>query len=477
VVHQGRLHAAQASEQPQVTPRDAAARSPDRCAAPARTRGRVGAAVCAAAGARSGRTVNTHGDAHGLAGHSHVFLGAAHGANERRSWAVIVLCAVMMVVEIGGGVAFGSLALVADGLHMSTHVLALLIAALAYTFARRHASDRRFSFGTGKFGDLAGFTSAIVLVLIALLIGYEAVTRLLAPVAIDFGQAIPIAVLGLMVNLASAWLLSGHARDHGSDGPRHEHHRAESHVLATAHGRAVLELVAAGDAPVMRLRFPDLDDGSAARLKSVVDVRRPAQAVDTVELRWRDTYFESVGAIDTPHAFAAQIVLGGVPVGRPVEFGEAGTAPHRHAHRDHNLRAAFLHMAGDAAISVLAILGLSAGRYLGWVRMDAVMGIVGALVITGWARALVRDTGRILLDMTPDAEFAERIRARLECDGDRVADLHLWRLGPGHLGAIVSVVTTAARGAEFYRVRLAGYRSLSHLTVEVLGRPPPPAGG
>src|SRR5271154_4322795 len=122
---------------------------------------------------------------------------------------VIALCSVMMVAEIVGGLLFGSIALVADGLHMSTHASALLLAALAYSYARRHADDARFAFGTGKLGDLAGFTSAVVLAMIALLIGYEAVTRFLYPVEIRFNEAIPIAVAGLAVNIASAWLLSG----------------------------------------------------------------------------------------------------------------------------------------------------------------------------------------------------------------------------------------------------------------------------
>src|SRR6202166_1376318 len=135
-------------------------------------------------------------------GHDHVFLGAGHEKNERKTWAVIVLCSIMMLVEIVGGSLFGSLALIADGLHMSTHASAMLIAALAYTFARKHARDRRFVFGTGKLGDLAGFTSAIILAMIALLIGYEAVSRFLAPVPIHFAEAIPIAIVGLMVNIA-----------------------------------------------------------------------------------------------------------------------------------------------------------------------------------------------------------------------------------------------------------------------------------
>src|SRR6195952_5423216 len=127
--------------------------------------------------------------------HSHVFLGQGHEKSERKTWAVILLCGAMMALEIVGGALFGSIALVADGLHMSTHAGALLLAALAYTYARRHAGARRFTFGTGKLGDLAGFTSAIVLAMIAILIGYEAVSRFLSPIPIHFGEAIPIAVV------------------------------------------------------------------------------------------------------------------------------------------------------------------------------------------------------------------------------------------------------------------------------------------
>ena len=141
--------------------------------------------------------------------HHHLFLGRDHHTAERRTWAVIVLCTIMMIAEIVGGAMFGSLALMADGLHMSTHAGALLLAALAYSYARKYANDRQFSFGTGKFGDLAGYSSAIVLAMIALLIGYEAVSRVLHPVPISFSEAIPIAALGLAVNVASAWLLSG----------------------------------------------------------------------------------------------------------------------------------------------------------------------------------------------------------------------------------------------------------------------------
>ena len=198
-----------------------------------------------------------------LEGHSHVFLGTGHEKNERKTWGVIALCGVMMVVEIVGGSLFGSLALVADGLHMSTHAGAMLIAALAYTYARRHAGDARFVFGTGKLGDLAGFSSAIVLAMIALLIGYEAVSRFLSPVPIHFREAIPIAVVGLFVNIVSAWLLSGgdhhphghgHGHTHGHAGHEHED---EAQRLITATGSADVSIFEDGVPPRFRLRFSE----------------------------------------------------------------------------------------------------------------------------------------------------------------------------------------------------------------------------
>jgi cation diffusion facilitator family transporter len=309
------------------------------------------------------------------ASHSHVFLGEGHDKNERRTWAVIVLCAVMMVAEIVGGLLFGSIALVADGLHMSTHASALLLAALAYRYARRHADDPRFSFGTGKLGDLAGFSSAIVLLMIAFLIGYEAVARLIAPVPISFTEAIPIAVLGLIVNIVSALLLSGGGHDHSHS---HDHGHSHEHVDNHSHEHA-----------------------------------------------------------------------------------------HGTAHRDNNMRAAIIHVLADAIVSVLVIAGLLLARTFGWLFMDPVAALVGAAVIASWSYGLIRDTGAILLDMNPDRGMAERVRATIERDGDRVEDLHLWRLGPGHLGAILSVVTTEPRDAGHYRRLLRHFRHLSHVTVEV----------
>jgi cation diffusion facilitator family transporter len=323
--------------------------------------------------------------------HDHVFLGEGHERNERRTWTVIALCSFMMVAEIAGGLMFGSIALVADGLHMSTHASALLLAALAYRYARRHAADDRFSFGTGKFGDLAGFTSAIVLAMIALLIGYEALTRFIWPVPISFNEAIPIAVLGLVVNVASVLLLSG-----GTDGHGHGHGHEHGHGHAHEH------------------------DQEAAFEHD------------------HDHEHEH----DHVHAAGA-------------------------AHRDNNLRAAIVHVLADAAVSILVIAGLMLGRLLGWAWMDPTVGLIGAVVIAAWAYTLVRDTGAILLDMTPDRDMAKRMRAMIETDGDRLTDLHLWRLGPGHLGAIISVATNKQRGPDYYQTLLGRFRALSHVTVEV----------
>src|SRR5215467_3260301 len=190
--------------------------------------------------------------------HTHVFLGAGHEKNERRTWTVIALCSFMMVAEIIGGLLLGSIALVADGLHMSTHASALLLTALAYSYARRHADDVRFTFGTGKLGDLAGFSSAIILAMIALLIGYEALTRFIWPVPISFNEAIPIAILGLIVNIASVLLLSGGGHDHGrshNSHADHGHDHGEAHKLQTSAGLLTLEIVEEDVPPHFRLLF------------------------------------------------------------------------------------------------------------------------------------------------------------------------------------------------------------------------------
>lgn len=168
-------------------------------------------------------------------GHDHFFLGSDHQRNERKVWLVIALTASMMLVEIVAGTLYGSMALVADGWHMSTHAGAMLIAVLAYRFARRHAGNPRFTFGTGKLGDLAGFASAVLLALVALLIGWESLVRLTQPIHIDFNQAIAVAVVGLGVNLVCAWLLKDDHAHHHHHG--HEHHHSNDEHHAPGKGR------------------------------------------------------------------------------------------------------------------------------------------------------------------------------------------------------------------------------------------------
>jgi cation diffusion facilitator family transporter len=407
------------------------------------------------------------------ASHSHVFLGEGHDKNERRTWAVIALCSVMMVAEIVGGLLFGSIALVADGLHMSTHASALLLAALAYRYARRHAEDPRFSFGTGKLGDLAGFSSAIVLAMIAILIGYEAVSRLFAPVPISFNEAIPIAVLGLIVNIASVLLLSGGGHDHGhSHGHSHDHAQDdadaghdhdETRDLQSSVGPLTLEIFENGVPPRFRLTSA----GNTLRADDVtIEIVRGDGTRQVFAMTERYGYLEAIGEIPEPHAFTARVLLNRGGEVHTVEFAEHDHA-HGTAHRDNNMRAAIIHVLADAVVSVLVIVGLLLGRTFGWLFMDPVAGICGALVIASWSYGLIRDTGAILLDMNPDRGMAERVRTAIERDGDRLEDLHLWRLGPGHLGAILSVVTTKQRGPDYYRRLLDRFRSLSHVTVEI----------
>ena len=371
-----------------------------------------------------------------------------------------------MIAEIIGGMLFGSIALVADGMHMSTHAGALLLAALACTYARKHADDPRFTFGTGKLGDLAGFASAIILAMIALLIGYESISRILSPVSIHFAEAIPIAGLGLVVNVASAWLLSGgddhHGHPHGHGVTQEGYDRDESYRIATQEGAVILEIFEDGVPP--RFRLHSETGPSLAAQSSVIETMRPEGTRQQFSMTERGGYLESVEEIPEPHSFVARLRIGSDD--HSVVFQE-----HEHAHgkaqRDNNMRAAVIHVIADAAVSVLVIVGLLLARVFGWLWMDPLAGIVGACVIASWSFGLVRDTGAILLDMNPDRPMADNLRQTIEDDGDKITDLHLWRLGPGHLGAIVTVNTCQARGPDHYRTKLARFRSVSHLTIEV----------
>ena len=394
--------------------------------------------------------------------HHHLFLGESHTQSERKTWTVIWLCGAMMCAEIVGGLLFGSIALVADGLHMSTHAGALLLAALAYKYARKHAANTNFTFGTGKFGDLAGFTSAIVLAMIAILIAYESVTRILAPIQIHFAEAIPIACVGLAVNIASAWLLSSGGHHHGhTHGGQVEHD--EAHLLPTPSGDLILEVFEDGVPPRFRLRAAA---GPVPSAETLITTIRPNGARQDFALIARADYLESVEEIPEPHAFSAHVRVG-------VETYTAVFKEHDHDHghgatgRDNNMRAAIIHVLADAAVSVLVIIGLLLARAFGWLWMDPLAGMIGACVIASWSFGLIRDTGAILLDRVPDSRLANEVRNVIESDGSTLADLHLWRLGPGHLGAIVSVSPKEGRDADYYRAKLARYRSLSHVTIEI----------
>jgi cation diffusion facilitator family transporter len=300
----------------------------------------------------------SHG--HGIWTRDHVFLGSGHARAETKAkWAAIIT-AIFMVVEIACGLAYHSMALLADGAHMATHVGALGLAAGAYWLARRHAGSARFSFGSGKFGDLAAFASAIILGLTALAVAVESVQRIVTPAAVAYGDALLIACIGLAVNLISAFILKDdhHGHDHGHD--------------------------------------------------------------------------------------------------------------HAHGH-DNNMRAAYVHVLADAATSVLAIVALAAGYYFGLGILDPLCGLVGAIVIASWSYGLIRDSAMVLLDATADPGRSDEIRGFLESElNARIPDLHLWRLGPGHQGLIVSLVSRDETSAEVVKAALRRrYPDLSHVTVEV----------
>ena len=295
---------------------------------------------------------------HGIWTRDHVFLGSGHSRAETRAkWAAIVT-ALFMVVEIVCGLAYHSMALLADGAHMATHVGALGLAAGAYWLARRHAGSGRFTFGSGKFGDLAAFASAIILGITALAVAVESVQRIISPAAVQYGDALLIACIGLAVNLVSALIL------------KDDHHGHE-------HG-------------------------------------------------------------------------------------------HAHGH-DNNMRAAYVHVLADAATSVLAIVALGAGYYFGLGILDPICGVVGAVVIASWSYGLIRDSAMVLLDADADPGRSDEIRGFLESElKARIPDLHLWRLGPGHQGLIVSLVSRDPTSAEVVKAALRRrYPDLSHVTVEV----------
>jgi cation diffusion facilitator family transporter len=304
--------------------------------------------------------------------HSHAFGLDQRKSGERRTLAVAILTAATMVVEVLAGLAFGSMALLADGLHMASHATALGIAVLVYVYARRRAGDSRFAFGTGKVNALGGYTSALLLTGFALYMAVESAARFLAPVPIAFDQAIFVAVLGLLVNGVSVAILGVR---HDRDG--HDHH---------------------GDL-----------------------------------------------------------------------YGHRHHDHHQHDHHghDHNLRGAYLHVLADALTSVLAIVALVAGKYAGAVWLDPAMGLLGALLVGRWAWGLTRDSSRTLLDRQAPAALCSAIRRSIEsCQDTRVADLHVWSIGPGLYAAELAVVSHNPAPPSTYK-RLLPEGALAHVTVEV----------
>jgi cation diffusion facilitator family transporter len=330
---------------------------------------------------------------HDLSEHAHhhdAVVEVGHG--ERRTRWVVTLTLAMMIAELVVGWMTGSMALLADGWHMATHAGALGLTLAAYWYARVNAGSDAFSFGTGKVYALAGYTSGVVLAVVALWMGVEAAARLLSPSAVDYGDALPVAILGLVVNAVCAKLL-GHSHaghDHGPAGHDHAGHD---------HGR---------------------DHEHAGH--------------------------------DHDHAHADH------------DHGPQRGAP---AH-DHNLRAAYLHVLADALTSVLAIAALLAGKYLGWWFLDPAMGILGGVVIMRWSIDLCRQASRQLLDAVLASDCESVLKRKLEAIDDvKVADLHVWELGPGRRGCIVSLVTSTPRDTDYYRTAILGAVEVAHLTVEV----------
>jgi cation diffusion facilitator family transporter len=326
---------------------------------------------------------------HDLSAHAHHTDPGEHNrSGERRTQYVVLLTAAMMIGELTVGFLTGSVALKADGWHMGTHVGALGFTLLAYWYARKHAGNDTFSFGTGKVYALAGFTSGVVLALVALWLAVEGIEKLVEHPVVNYDEALPIAALGLVVNVVSAFLLGGghhyghdhhHGHEHGHDHDDHDH----DHDHAHDHGHA--------------------------------------------------------------HAHKPQ----------------AGTI-------DFNMRAAYIHIVADALTSVLAIAALALGKYVGLWFFDPMMGLVGGVVITWWAVSLCRQASRQLLDVVSSPRHEEIVRRRLEAIDDvKVADLHVWELGPGRRSCIVSVVTSAPRELAYYRDAVLSALPVAHLTIEI----------
>lgn len=324
--------------------------------------------------------------------HSHVFDTGSEAA-ERGTKAVMWITAAMMVIEIAAGWGFNSMALLADGWHMSSHAVAIGLSAFAYAAARRYAGDARFAFGTWKIEVLAGFASAIFLLGVAALMAFGSIERMIAPQPIHYEEAIVVAVAGLIVNVVCALIL-GHAHDHGH-GHSHGHHHGHGHD--DHHGHAHLD-----------------------------------------------------------HAHHHHV------------HHEHG----HHGNRDLNLKSAYVHVIADAATSVLAIAALAGGWAWGWSWLDPVMGIAGAILVAVWARGLLAETGRVLLDREMDHPVVEEIREAVETGPEagetRVSDLHVWRVGKNAYSCALALVThDPLLTPEKVRAALAQHEEIVHTTIEI----------
>ncbi|MDB5895588.1 MAG: cobalt transporter [Rhodoferax sp.] len=320
--------------------------------------------------------------------HSHQF-DAGNAAAERGTRLVMWITAAMMVAEITAGWFYNSMALLADGFHMSSHAVAIGLSAFAYRAARRHATDTRFAFGTWKMEVLGGFASAIFLLIVVALMLVGSVERLWSPQPIHYVEAMVIACVGLVVNLVSALILGSAHHGHG----QHGHHDDQGH-----HGH-------------------------------------------------------HAGHGQGEHAAGAQ-------------------GHHDHGHHDLNLRSAYVHVVADAATSVLAILALAGGWLYGWAWLDPATGVLGAVVVALWAKRLLADTGKVLLDREMDHPVVGEIREAIEEGGKRsetrVADLHVWRVGKAAYACAVSVVTHDDHlTPDTVRGWIAQHEEVVHSTVEI----------
>ncbi|WP_130470017.1 cation diffusion facilitator family transporter [Candidatus Magnetaquicoccus inordinatus] len=362
--------------------------------------------------------------AHALWQHQHHFGLGEQQAAERRTYWVIAITLVTMVVELIVGYTTGSMALTADGWHMGTHAAALGLTAFTYVFARRHASNPRFTFGSGKAGPLGGFASAIALSIVSLLMAIESLQRLVAPIPVEFSTALLVAVTGLVVNLLCAWLLGG-AHDHGhghAHGHAHDHHEHHAHHAHHDHDT--------------HHAHDDHHDHDAHHAH------------------------DDHHAHDEHHDHQEDSA-------KPMGQGETA-AVYQLEHQDHNLRGAYLHVLADALTSLTAIVALICGMTLGWVWMDPLMGVVGSVVIAVWAYGLIRNSAKTLLDAEDNQPLRDHVAECLRAGGDcEITDLHVWRVGPLSHACIVSLVTHQLRSADEYKVLLKDIAGLDHILVEV----------